>query len=246
MSLNSLGRLAAFLLLPTAVLSCSTGTDERPIEIRFDTAGTAVLRSLQFYLYDIELVDEKGAAHPLKLAGPVVLVDLTAPASAPGARSVRGTIGSGAGASLFRAIRFTVGVPFELNHANPLMASPPLDRGDLFWTWQSGYKFLRADFMVGGLESSFHLGSTGCSSASALRPPAQPCAQPNRMRVELAGDPLKAVVRFQTAALGAAVCTGSYAHDPACASGYASTALQAASGTCVDEYCSAQKLWTLD
>lgn len=225
--------------------SCSAGTNETPVEIRFGTAGGAILRHLQFYLYDIELVDEKGTAHPLKLAGPVALVDLTGPAGSPQVQSVHGTLMGGA-ERIYRAVRFTVGVPFVLNHANPLTASAPLDRGDLFWTWQSGYKFLRADFTVDGQESSFHLGSTGCSSASALRPPGQPCAQPNRMRVELAGDPLTAVVRFHTTALGTTVCTGSYAHDPACASGYASTALQPDSGACGDEYCSAQKLWTLD
>ncbi len=243
--MSSLRRLATLAILLPALVSCSAGTDETPVEIHFGAAGGATLRSLQFYLYDIELVDETGAAHPLKLAGPVALVDLTGPAGTPLAPSVQGTL-TGGGAAKYRAIRFTVGVPFGLNHANPLTASAPLDRGDLFWTWQSGYKFLRADFRVDGRESSFHLGSTGCSSASALRPPAQPCAQPNRMRVELTGDPLKSVVRFQTAALGATVCTGSYAHDPSCASGYASTALQPDSGKCVDEYCSAQKLWTLD
>jgi uncharacterized repeat protein (TIGR04052 family) len=189
-------------------------------------------------------VDEKGTAHALKLAGPVALVDLTM-RGAEQVASVRGAL-SGGEAVEYRALRFTVGVPFDLNHANPLTAAAPLDRGDMFWTWQSGYKFVRADFTVDGQASSFHLGSTGCSSASALRPPAQPCAQPNRMRVQLEGDPLNGVVRFHTAALGATVCTGSYAHDPRCASGYSSTGLRPDSGTCADEYCSAQRLWTLD
>lgn len=228
-----------------ALISCSPGTGEAPVEIRFEAAPGREFRRLQFYLYDIELLDEKGVPQPLKVAGPVALVDLAGSSASTRAPSVRGTLAGGP-ASNYRAIRFTVGVPFELNHANPLTALPPLDRGDLFWTWQTGYKFLRADFLADGKEASFHLGSTGCSSASALRPPASPCAQPNRLRIELQGDPTRAAIRFDAAALGAETCTGNYAQDPACAAGYGSTGLQVDSGKCADEYCSAQKLWTLD
>ena len=236
-------------MLVPVLISCSGGMRETPVEIRFGASGEVALRSLQFYVYDIELLDEKEVAHPLKITGPlaghVALIDLAGDAATPRSPSVRGLL-AGSSASNYRAIRFTVGVPFELNHANPLTAPPPLDRGDLFWTWQTGYKFLRADFMLDGKEASFHLGSTGCSSASALRPPAAPCAQPNRLKIRLAGDPLQAVVRFHAGVLGAGACTGNYAHDPACATGYASTGLEVHSGQCADEHCSTQKLWTLD
>jgi uncharacterized repeat protein (TIGR04052 family) len=232
------------MLLPV-LAACSPGTRETPVELRFDAAGGTTLRSLQFYVYDIELLDEKGLSHPLHISTNLALVDLAGNPEIPHATSVHGTLDPSA-PSNYRGIRFTVGVPFELNHANPLKAAAPLDRGDLFWTWQTGYKFIRADYVVDGMEASFHLGSTGCSSASALRPPAAPCAQPNRMRIELAGDPLAGVIRFHPEILGKGTCTGNYAHDPACAVGFASTGLQQDSGQCADPYCAAQKLWTLD
>jgi uncharacterized repeat protein (TIGR04052 family) len=232
------------MLLPV-LAACSPGTRETPVELRFDAAGGTTLRSLQFYVYDIELLDEKGLPHRLQISTNLALVDLAGNPEIPRATSVHGTLDTPASTN-YRGIRFTVGVPFELNHANPLKAAAPLDRGDLFWTWQTGYKFIRADYVVDGMEASFHLGSTGCSSASALRPPAAPCAQPNRMRIELAGDPLAGVIRFHPEILGKGTCTGNYAHDPACAVGYASTGLQLDSGQCADPYCAAQKLWTLD
>lgn len=212
---------------------------------------------MQFYVHDIELLDEGGTPHPFRLleaapwqSGRVALVDLASDAGTNRHDVVRGTAASG---TSYTGLRFTVGVPFELNHANPLGAAAPLDRTDLFWTWQTGYKFLRADLAVDGREWSFHLGSTGCSSASALRPPAAPCAQPNLMRVQLEGDPLREIVRLDLTVLAAAArsagfvaCTGNYAHDPACGAGYAATALRPESGTCAERSCSGQRLWSLD
>ena len=145
-------------------------------------------------------------------------------------------------------------VPFALNHANPLTATAPLDRSELFWTWQAGHKFLRVDLLDAGREWSFHLGSTGCSSASALRPPAAPCAQPNVMRVEITGiDPLHQSIQLQLhefvssmRAAEHAICTGNYAHDPACADIFAKTGLQADTGACPNNRCEGQRLWSAE
>ena len=73
----------------------------------------------------------------------VALLDLAGDPSTPRRLAIDGTVEGGAGA--YSGIRLTVGVPFELNHANPLAAAAPLDRGEMFWSWQSGHKFLRAD-----------------------------------------------------------------------------------------------------
>ena len=81
----------------------------------------------------------------------------------------------------YQALEFDLGVPFERNHANPLTAPPPLNAASMFWTWQTGYKFLRLDL---GTDWSFHLGSTGCVSESAVRPP-EACRQPNRATIRL-------------------------------------------------------------
>jgi uncharacterized repeat protein (TIGR04052 family) len=255
MSLLSLRAVSALILLPALpLITCCTGTRETPVEIHFGIAAGATARNLQFYIHDVQLLDEQGnpqtvtiSAEAPSQSADVALIDLAGDPGAQRNSTLLGTTESGA-STKYSGIRFTVGVPFALNHANPLTAAPPLDRGELFWTWQSGYKFLRADFVTDGKESSFHLGSTGCSAPSALRPPAAQCAQPNRMRVELRGDPLKGVIRFQLSTLVAnnAACTGNYAHDVACTASYASTALQPETGVCAGGYCTQQRLWTLE
>lgn len=101
----------------------------------------------------------------------------------------------------YQAIRFELGVPFELNHANPTVAQPPLSSTSLFWNWQNGYRFIKFDARVApqgynlsgktvASGFSFHLGSTECASPSAS--PAKECKNPNRVAVELKNyDPLK-------------------------------------------------------
>lgn len=236
-STGTLVILLPALALGTALLS-SCGSRATSAQIRFGIDGDASnAQALQFYVHGIELIDEHGKPHPFSFAAEapwqnerVALLDLAGDPSTPRRLEVNGTV-NGDGAE-YSAIRLTIGVPFGLNHSNPLTAAAPLDRGELFWNWQSGHKFLRADLAVSGHAWSFHLGSTGCSSASALRPPAQPCAQPNEMRIELKGNPLRGAIRLRMEPLIAAaqsanyvVCTGGYEHEPACKEIYAATGL---------------------
>ncbi len=235
-----------------ASLLSSCGPNATQVAIRFGVENTAAdsadVHTLQFYVHAIELLDEHGKPHPFRFAAEppwqnenVALLDLAGDSTTPRRLAVTGTVEGGADA--YSGIRLTVGVPFELNHSNPLAAAAPLDRGEMFWNWQSGRKFLRADLAVANRDWAFHLGSTGCSSASALRPPAQPCTQPNEMRIELKGDPLRGVVRLRLEPLIAAaqaanyvVCTGDYEHEPACKDAYAATGLKSGAP---------QSLWVL-
>ena len=82
-------------------------------------------------------------------------------------------------------VRFKFGVPFELNHLNPLGQPSPLNVPSMFWVWQTGHKFARIELNNKNGDWLFHLGSTGCSSASAFRAPVQQCRQPNLFTVEL-------------------------------------------------------------
>ena len=234
----------SLIVLPALALGIvflsSCGPRATPLELRFgiEGEGSAVVHALQFYVQAIELLDEHGKPHPFRFAAAapwqnerVALIDLAGDSTTARRAVIQGSIDGPEAA--YTGIRLTVGVPFELNHANPLAAAAPLDRGEMFWNWQSGHKFLRADLAVAGHEWAFHVGSTGCSSASALRPPAQPCLQPNEMRIELEGDPLHGVVRLRLESLVAAaqaanyvVCTGDYQVDPACKDAYAATGLQ--------------------
>jgi uncharacterized repeat protein (TIGR04052 family) len=260
---NALILLPALGLITGLATSC-TRSGSAEVQLRFElaadpAASNANVRNLQFYIHEVELLDEHGKPRPFRFAAAppwqserVALLDLAGGSATQRRVEIHGTPESAAVAA-YSGIRFTVGVPFELNHADALAAAAPLNRAEMFWNWQSGYKFLRVDLAVEDHEWSFHLGATGCSSASALRPPAAQCAQPNLVRVELRGDPLRNVVRFHLEPLVAAahsanyaICTGNYADDPACANAYASTGLHATSGECSDRYCLRQLLWTLD
>jgi len=81
-------------------------------------------------------------------------------------------------------IRFSIGVPFELNHANPLLADAPLDDSAMHWHWRSGYKFLRAGVTTTSDGFWLHLGSTACEGTVQN---ISACRSPNRVTVELAG-----------------------------------------------------------
>jgi uncharacterized repeat protein (TIGR04052 family) len=242
------------------ILAACSGSSDQPAEIQFafssEAAGGVEVHNIQFYVHDVALLDSQGrwqafglAAVPPWQSEKVALIDLAGDAATHRNTVLHGWVESSDRA--FAGIRFTVGVPFELNHGNPLTAPAPLDRSELFWAWQSGHKFLRVDLADAGHEWSFHLGSTGCSSASALRPPAAPCLQPNRMRVEITGiDPIHEPVQLQLdelvsamRAANHAICTGDYAHNPACVDAYAKTGLQLESGACPEGGCANQRLW---
>lgn len=228
------------------------------VHVRFTVGpGAAAIKRLQFYVSDVELLQGDGTASRLALtaASPwqaerVALIDLI------GAQSERhaALIGSAPRGS-YTGVRFSIAVPFDLNHANPLTALAPLDRPELFWNWQSGYKFLRLELTDDQHAGAFHLGSTGCSSASALRPPLSPCASPNAMRIELRGfDPTRQSIEVRVADLVAALgegnhpaCTGDYQTVQACFTAYLLTGLDVDTGKCVDgnSVCVSQRLFAV-
>jgi uncharacterized repeat protein (TIGR04052 family) len=245
------------LLACAASLSLLTACDRNAtVQLRFKLEdGADAVRRLQVYLFDIELLQSDGTWRRLMLTPDptwqserVALLDIKGP---QGDRrlEVVGSIPRGS----YTGVRFSVGVPFDLNHANQLTATAPLNRAELFWSWQSGYKFLRLELTDEQHAGAFHLGSTGCSSASALRPPREACAQPNVVRTELRGfDPLTQPIEVRTAEIVAALqrspqaaCTGEYDRDPACAAAFALTGLDVASGVCstASGLCASQRLF---
>ena len=101
-------------------------------------------------------------------------------------------------------IKFTLGVPFQKNHANQSDAIEPLRNPGLatgmHWNWQNGYKFANFDVRpIGGVTRpldatwsspkwNLHIGSTGCAiGVSDLNSGTQPeaCLAPNRTIVTL-------------------------------------------------------------
>jgi len=111
------------------------------------------------YVSGIELIDGKGNAVPLQLEQDGVwqyrdlaLLDFedgNGPCrnGNPGLHtSVTGTVPKGK----YRGVRFTLGVPFDLNHGDPTIAASPLNFSAMFWAWQSGYKFVKIDMASSG------------------------------------------------------------------------------------------------
>lgn len=98
-------------------------------------------------------------------------------------------------------IRFTLGVPFELNHLNPLTQPSPLNDSSMFWGWQGGHKFMRTELASQSDDWLFHLGSTGCKALSPVRAPKSECLQPNRVVVSLPFATQTTVIEFDLAVL---------------------------------------------
>jgi len=149
------------------------------------------LSDLRFYVSNVQLVDTEGQSHDVRLAtemawqnDAVAYIDL---------ETGTGTCQNGTGglstyvlgvakARDYRGLRFTIGVPFRINHENPLTAKPPLDDPDMHWHWRSGYKFLRAGVRTAEDGFWMHAGSAGCEGTVGN---ITGCKFPNRIEVDL-------------------------------------------------------------
>ncbi len=259
-------RPGAVLLAGSGALLASTACTDRastPIGLSFAVRSTHFEECrhgggvLRFYVSDLHATDAGGARVPVDLEASgawqddrTALVSLASDCAATGGAERNATITGRLPPGDHRHlefIEFDLGVPFERNHANPLRAQPPLHLPSMFWTWQTGYKFLRLDL---GERWSFHLGSTGCASASAARPPAQACRQPNRARVRLPMRPaLGAPIIVDLDALLAGIdvsghpsCSDRYAERGSCGRLLAALGLDPATGQCADD-CAGQTVF---
>lgn len=83
-----------------------------------------------------------------------------------------------------KSLKFTIGLPVNINHQNPLTATGIFNNANMFWTWQQGYKGLRLDLNnESGDNWAYHIGAVGCQSSSSLRAPTTPCRQTNQVDI---------------------------------------------------------------
>lgn len=187
------------------------------------TKSTITPSDFRFFVSDVEFIDAQGRVTAVTLTQDktwqfenVALLDFenaSGPCrngTVPMNTSVRGSVPAGK----YTGMRFTLGVPFKLNHVDPTTAPAPLSSTAMFWTWQGGYKFLKVDMASSGTSAmqghggtqgaghgaatasgfSVHLGSTMCASPSKTAAPTA-CANPNRLTVSFAQfDPSKQTV----------------------------------------------------
>ena len=192
-------RLAFALIALSCLASCSrwdlgveipviASWEGRPIGCNGDSP---VLSDLRFYVSNPQLIDGEGKAHDVRFAtefewqnDAVAFIDLEDGSGAceNGTEEIFDRIIGVARAGEYRGLRFTIGVPFRLNHENPLTATPPLDDPAMHWHWRSGYKFLRAGVLFGNDGFWFHGGSAGCEGTVGH---ITGCRFPNRIDVFL-------------------------------------------------------------
>jgi len=188
--------------------------------VRYEGVGSAgsviEARDLRLYVSEVKLLLDDGTSVPLELEqdglwqhGSVALLDFEDGTAGcrNGNEHIRTTVTGSVpteAAPRVAGVRFQVGVPMPLNHINQAAAPSPLSLTSMFWSWNAGYKFIRAEVLSDGLPQGFfiHLGSTGCTPEGRATRPATHCANGNRVEVEFpAFDPTTQQVIFDLAAL---------------------------------------------
>ena len=179
-------------------LSCSRW--DLPIEIPFHAAWhgkaiacsgtTPALTDLRFYVTNPRLVDEQGSEHDVRFAtewenDAVAYIDLEngEGACGDGSPALYDHIVGVARAGNYRGLRFTIGVPFRLNHADLRNASPPLNLDAMHTRSVSGYRFLRAGVADAQGDRQVYIGSAACKGSPGY---VTDCELPNRIEVFLA------------------------------------------------------------
>lgn len=225
------------------------GHDEFACGTAYGGIGTSESQLLpsdfRLYVSQIHLLELGGREVPVQLEQDgiwqyedVALLDFengSGPCGAFGNEATNTTVRGTVPAGVYTGIKFTLGVPFALNHGNASTAPSPLNFTAMFWSWQAGYKFLRMDNGAGAFQF-LHLGSTGCSSAGPSQPPSA-CASPNRPVVQINGfNPDHSVIVADLKALlagsdlssntaGSAPGCMSDPNDPECAAIFAALGL---------------------
>jgi uncharacterized repeat protein (TIGR04052 family) len=180
----------------------------------------------RFYVSDVSLINAQGKFVPLTLTQDgkwqyqnVALIDFEnkAGACANGTVETRNIVVGTVPKGKYKAVKFTLGVPSNLNHEDSTLAPSPLNLTSLWWNWQFGYKFARIDFTSQIYTSQkqhshgdeakskgflIHLGSTGCIAEASSQKPNTECSDSNRATITLNNfDPSKNLIVADVAKL---------------------------------------------
>ncbi len=185
------------------VLKCS----ENGKTVKYEKLGITgddniTIKDFRFFVYDFQLIDTNGKTHDINLSTnsyqyndknsseSVAMLDFedgTGDCNESGNTS--GTnkqiIGSVVDGN-WSKIKFTLGVPFWLNH-NHLPDVEALNHSKMLWNWAAGRKFTKFEAVPDSNRSMiwyFHLGSTGCVDSDS-NGVTNSCSQPNRVEIEL-------------------------------------------------------------
>jgi uncharacterized repeat protein (TIGR04052 family) len=151
----------------------------------------------RLYVHNLRLIDAQGKETPVALEQDgkwqlenIALLDFENGSGpcANGTPDTRDFVKGTAPAGKYTGVKYSVGVPFERNHAEPAKAPSPLNLTQLFWVWNAGYKFARIEMQTTGLPQGWilHLGSTGCTPGETEQTIPTSCKFPNRAEITLA------------------------------------------------------------
>lgn len=176
----------------------------RPIGALGTTGRSAQLTDLRFFVSNVKLLRRGGGAVALRLRrdspfrvtrgkAAVTLIDLEngRAGCAGGTRGTNAFVRGTAPRGHYAGVRWTVGVPFALNHTDATTAPAPLNSAAMAWSWQSGRKFTKIEVSDPGTDPAaawtartffVHLGSTGCSGDPATGETVR-CIASNRPQV---------------------------------------------------------------
>lgn len=202
--------LATLLLSSTLVTGCGddesnnveipfravVGTETAACGVTYSNIGTtrSTLNLLDFKIYvsELALLRKDGTEVPVALEQDGVwqrddyaLLDFEnatgdcAQGTAETNLVVRGTAPRGD----ITGVRFTLGLPPEVNHLDAATAPAPLNVPGMWWSWKGGYKFVRLDVKTRGNPAYLlHLGSAACQGDTTV---GFSCAKGNAPRITL-------------------------------------------------------------
>jgi uncharacterized repeat protein (TIGR04052 family) len=153
--------------------------------------GDLQLTDLRLYIHDVRLTNTSGREQQLRLDDDgiwqqpnLALLDLESGTAgcSNGTVDIHDVLAGMLARGEYRGLTFTLGVPFEQNHGDPLLAAAPLGDAAMHWHWRGGYKFLRAGWRTADDGFWLHLGSTGCVGTLQN---ITGCRSPNRVEIRL-------------------------------------------------------------
>ena len=126
---------------------------------------------MRMFVHDVVLVSTDGQEYPVQIDDDgiwqrdgIVLLDFENGCENGTSQMNTKVVGRVANTNT-NSIRFSVGIPPEVNSNETVLEGrgSPLNQTAMFWSWMSGYKYIRLDGAAGPFR--FHLGATGCDSA---------------------------------------------------------------------------------
>jgi uncharacterized repeat protein (TIGR04052 family) len=182
MPVNFFSAIFASLCISAAAAHTALAQESRPIRLRFaamvnnvsfkcgqsfknigTTKSTITPSDFRMFVSAVELLTPDGRAVPVALEQDqiwqhknVALIDFedgTGPCG-NGTKATHAEVSGSVPRGNYTGVRFTMGVPFELNHGDPTIAPSPLNITAMFWNWQGGYKFLKVDMNSTGLSAT--------------------------------------------------------------------------------------------